>query len=122
MSSRFTTDQFIEAIADSGGIVSTIAKRVGCSWGWARKFIDEHPTVLAAYNDENERVLDLAESILIKSIQSGDSQDAKWLLSRKGKSRGYVERTETDLTTGGKPLAWRNFMESDDTDPGASSE
>ena len=36
----------------------------------------------------------MAESVLLKNIKDGDSADAKWYLSRKGKSRGYVERSE----------------------------
>ena len=97
MSSRFTVDQFIAAIVDSGGIISTIAKRVGCSWHWAKRFIDNHPSLLEAYNDETEKVLDVAESVLIKSIQNGDTQDAKWLLSKKGKKRGYIDSIDLSI-------------------------
>jgi len=104
MSSRFTADQFIEAIKGSGGIVTTIAERVGCSWSTARLFIDNHPTVLQAYNDENERMLDMSEAALFKSIKGGDTQDAKWHLSRKGKHRGYAERQEFDLNPDGKEI------------------
>lgn len=33
----------------------------------------------------------------MNSIRSGDSGDAKWYLSRKGKHRGYAERKEIEL-------------------------
>ena len=56
----FTAEQFITAIKGSGGIISTIALRVGCSWNTANKYIHEKPTVQKAYDDERETVNDLA--------------------------------------------------------------
>jgi hypothetical protein len=101
---QFTAAEFIEAIPGTAGIVTTIAKKIGCDWHTARKYIDEYPTIKQAYDDECERNLDLAESVILKAIQGGDTGDAKWYLTRKGKHRGYVERTETDLTSGGEKI------------------
>jgi hypothetical protein len=97
----YTATQFIEAIRGSGGIVSTIAKRVGCTWHTARKYIDDYPTVTRAYADETESVTDLAETALIKAIQDGDIGAVKYYLSTKGKHRGYVERQELTGADGG---------------------
>ena len=100
----YTAKQFIDAIPGTGGIVSTIADRVGCKWHTARKYIEEYPTIKEVYNEEIERVIDLAEGVLIQNIQIAarqakagrdvDTADVKWFLSRKAKSRGYVERQE----------------------------
>ena len=97
---------FIKAIEGSGGIISTIANRVNCSWNTAQKYIKDYPTVADAYEEEIERVIDLAEGVLIKNIQNAakqaqaghdvDTADVKWFLSRKAKSRGYVERQEVE--------------------------
>lgn len=105
----FTTEQFIKAIPKTAGIITTIAKKVGCNWHTAKKFIYSHPTVLAAYCDECESILDLAESKLYEAIQAGDAQMVKYILSTKGKSRGYVERNEL---TGkdGKPIETDNSI------------
>lgn len=89
MSNQYTAAQFIKAIPGSGGIVSTIAARVGCDWHTARKYIDDFPTVAQVYRDETEKVKDRAESVLIASINDGNTQDAKWYLSKKAKERGY---------------------------------
>lgn len=102
MGSKYTQSQFLEAIKGSGGIVSTIAKRVGCEWDTAKKWITEKPKLKQAFDNERESILDMAEGVLLKSIQGGDSQDAKWVLSRLGKSRGYVERQEL------KVESWRD--------------
>ena len=91
---HYTAAQFITAIPKSGGIVSTIAKRIGCTWHTAKKYIDTMPTIKAAYDAECESVIDMAEGVLLKGIESGDTADAKWYLTRKGKHRGYAERQE----------------------------
>lgn len=83
----FTAAQFIEAIPGTGGIISTIAKRVGCEWSTAKRYIFDYPTITQAYNDECEAVNDLAESVLITNIKNGDSADAKWWLARKRKEQ-----------------------------------
>lgn len=90
----FTAEQFITAMPDSGGIVTLIAKRVGCDWHTARKWIDTHPSILQAWQDARESVSDLAESKLIENIKSSDMGAIKYWLSTQGKSRGYVERQE----------------------------
>ncbi len=107
----YTAKQFIDAIPGTGGIVSTIADRVGCKWHTARKYIEEYPTIKEVYNEEIERVIDLAEGVLIQNIQIAarqakagrdvDTADVKWFLSRKAKSRGYVERQEVTGAEGG---------------------
>ena len=107
----YTAKQFIDAIPGTGGIVSTIADRVGCKWHTARKYIEEYPTVKDVYNEEIERVIDLAEGVLIQNIQIAakqakagrdvDTSDVKWFLSRKAKTRGYVERQEVTGADGG---------------------
>lgn len=107
----FTAQQFIDAIPKTGGIISTIAAKVGCTWHTAKKYIDEYPTIQQAYQDECEAVMDVAESVVVANIHNAaklskagdivDSTDAKWYLSRKGKSRGYVERQEVSGPDGG---------------------
>jgi hypothetical protein len=107
----YTAKQFIDAIPGTGGIVSTIADRVGCKWHTAKKYIEKYPTVKDVYNEEIERVIDLAEGVLIQNIQIAakqakagravDTADVKWFLSRKAKTRGYVERQEVTGADGG---------------------
>ena len=97
----YTTDQFIMAIPGTGGIISAIARKVGCGWHTAARYIDQHATVKQAYDDECERVLDLAETKTIKAIEDGDLQMVRYYLSTKGRKRGYVERTEQEVKQSG---------------------
>lgn len=108
----FTAAQFVKAIHGSGGIVTTIARRVGCSWQTAKKYITTYPTIAAAYKAESEAVVDMAEGILLKSIKGGNTQDAKWLLARLRRDK-YSERQEVTGADGG-PLTYNVKLISSD--------
>lgn len=100
---QYTAAQFIAAIPGSGGIIATIAERVGCAWHTAKKYIELYPTVAQAYQDECEAITDVCESVLIDSIRGGNTQDAKWWLSKRRKDRFG---DTIDVTSGGKPITF----------------
>ena len=52
-------------------------------------------------SDELETVLDTAENNLFQAINAKDLDAIKWFLSRKGRSRGYADRTEHTGKDGG---------------------
>jgi len=101
MGKQYTAQEFIDAIPGTGGIVSALARKVQCDWNTAKKWIDEYPTVKRAYDAECESMLDLAESTLLKNIKDGDTADAKWYLTKKGKRRGYGDSVEVLGKDGG---------------------
>lgn len=100
-SGTYRAEQFIAAIPGTGGIISAIAHRVGCNWHTAQRYIKTMPTILKAYNDECEKLLDRAEAKLIEKINDGDMTAITWYLARKGKHRGYTERQEITGAEGG---------------------
>jgi hypothetical protein len=83
-----------EAIKGSHAIVTVIAERLDCAWCTARKYIDKWESTRELYKDEKESILDIAESVIYKSISEGNTQDAKWLLATLGRDRGFSERQE----------------------------
>ena len=108
MGNGYTAQTFIEAIPGTGGIISAIARKVGCEWNTVKRYLDNFPTVRAAYDAECEAMLDLAESAVLRNIKKaatddGDTADAKWYLTKKGKRRGYGDSMEL-LGEGGGPL------------------
>jgi len=111
MTKNYTRDRVLGAIRESGGITKIVATRLACSWATARKYINKWSSTRDAFEAESEEILDVAESVLQRNIQLAykqqgetqrpvDSSDAKWLLSRKGKGRGYADKSEVEL--GGK--------------------
>lgn len=79
----YTAAQFIKAIPGTGGIISEIADRVGCSWITAKKYIYEFSTVQEAYQEECNRVTDKARGNVKRAIDRGDLQTSKWWLQVK---------------------------------------
>ena len=109
---NYTKQNLLEAIQGSGAIVNTIAKRLSCEWITAKKYIEMWPETQQAYSDEEETVLDMCESAIYKSVQDGNTQDAKWVLSTKGKRRGFSEKHEIEHTGGVKIV----YADKDDAD------
>jgi len=91
-----TNETIIEAIKGSGGIISTIAKRLSVSWHTADKYIQQSEDAKQALADEKEAILDMAEGAVYSSIKEGNTQDAKWLLATKGRKRGFNEKIDIE--------------------------
>ena len=91
-----TTEEILEAIEGSAGLVSTIAKRLGVAWDTARSLINREEEITTAYNNEKEKIKDMAESVVIGSIKKDDVQTAKWYLGIKARERGYSEKLEIE--------------------------
>lgn len=109
---KYVVKNFQDAIPGSGGVISTIATRVGCDWHTVVAWLEKSPTLARLYDDECEKTIDAAESVVLANIQAAataqreanyriqvDSSDAKWYLSAKAKSRGYgTQSVEQKLT------------------------
>lgn len=81
---QYKAQEFITVIPGTGGVIDTIAKRVGCDWHTAKKYIEDHPTVKQAYENEKSRVDDAARSVVISNIVTDKNVDtAKWWLRVK---------------------------------------
>jgi hypothetical protein len=106
---KYSAALFLEAIPGTGGIISAIAHRVGCTWHTAQRYINTMPTVKQAYDDECEKLLDRAEAKLIEHINEGDMTAITWYLARKGKHRGYTERQEITGAEGG-PFVMKGYI------------
>ena len=94
---NYTVEQMLEAIEGSNGIVSRVADKLKCDWVTANTYIKKFPQSSAAFDAELEKVLDMAEAKIFRSIAADDTDNAKWLLSKKGKHRGYGDQKEITL-------------------------
>ena len=112
---RYKAADFIKAIPGTGGIISVIANKVGCAWHTAKKYIVEYPTVALVYDNECQKVTDLAEQTIIGAIKDGDQQTAKWYLTMKGRDRGYAQTQRQEITgADGGPIETKSDGLSDD--------
>ena len=114
---HYTAKKFLNAIPDSGGFITTIAKRVGCARQTVYSAIVKYPTVKQAIADEKDQITDMVENQLLKQIREGNTTAAIFYLKTQAKDRGYVERQEV---TGkdGEPMRVKfiDYGLDDDTD------
>lgn len=107
MTRDFALDQVLTAIEGSGGVMSTVASRLNCHWTTADRYVHLWVSTREAFEAEQEEFLDDCENLLRENVRLAkkeqeetgkpvDAADAKWVLARKGKDRGYVERTEQE--------------------------
>ena len=89
-----TIKQAVEAIEGSGGFVTVISKRLGCSRMQVYRLRDQHDEIRQALEDEREAQLDFAEGRLQKQIKDDNTTALIFYLKTQGKSRGYIERQE----------------------------
>lgn len=95
MANGYTAENVIEAVKESRGFVTTIAKRLGCSRYNVYKLAEKFPTVQQAINEEREGLKDFAEGKLLEQINTGNITAIIFYLKTQGKGRGYIERTES---------------------------
>lgn len=94
---QFTAQQFIDAMEGTGGVLTTIAQRVGCHRGTVQSYIERYSTVKEAYEAEKGRIDDCAQSNIISEIENGDLALSKWWLSVKMPDE-YGTRVQAQVT------------------------
>jgi hypothetical protein len=101
---KLTPAQVIEAINTSFGLQTIAAKKLHCSRETVDNYANKYPLVKQAIKDNQEFVLDVAESKLFQLVNSGDLGAICFLLKTKGRFRGYIERQDVDVTSKGNEL------------------
>lgn len=99
-----THKRLMEAIVNCHGLVSVIAHRLNVTWPTAKTALINDEEAMELFEYETEKVLDKAESNIIKAINNEDLRVSQWYLEKKGVKRGYNptinidEKQETQIT------------------------
>ena len=96
---KINKTKFKKAVEGSGGILTSIAERIGVSRKSLYEWLAKNPEMLKFKQDEEEKILDLGEASLFSQLKNQEKWAVKYLLSTKGKTRGYVEKQEVGVTT-----------------------
>jgi hypothetical protein len=91
---KYSVEQMIDALAESMGMISPAARKLGCSRDTIRRYLAEYPEIAEAIEDANEEVNDIAELKLLDAITRGEAWAICFRLKTKAKNRGYVEKAE----------------------------
>lgn len=93
---QYKTADIEKALRETKGLLTVAAKRVGCSYNTLKSYINKYKTLQSALHEINENRLDFTESKLLKKIDNDDLTAIIFYLKCKGKSRGYVEKSEVE--------------------------
>ena len=89
---------------EAGGILTTAARKLGCASCTVYEYLQRFPALKDVLAEARESSVDLAESKLIEAIKADNLTAIIFYLKTQGKSRGYSERSEHDLTSAGEPF------------------
>ena len=88
----------LECLDKSLGIVSHACKKANTTRKTFYQYCQEDANFKLEVDDIAEKAIDFAESKLLESIKNGSDTATIFYLKTKGKRRGYVERTETEIS------------------------
>lgn len=80
---KYTRDQVIRAVVNTGGIKTAICGRLGCSRMTLDRYLREDQEILGAYTEECERVTDMAKSALYSAIENKQPWAIMFYLERR---------------------------------------
>tara|TARA_R110001632_G_scaffold204002_1_gene327418 strand:+ start:138 stop:491 length:354 start_codon:yes stop_codon:yes gene_type:complete len=97
-------ESLLQALEKSLGIVTVACKSADVPRSTYYKWLKSDEEFAASVKDIENIALDFGESQLHKQIGLGNTSATIFFLKTKGRKRGYIERSELDLTSGDEPI------------------
>jgi hypothetical protein len=97
-------EAMLQALENSLGVVTVACKQTDTPRSTYYKWLKEDEDFAQAVKEIENIALDFAESQLHSQIKDGSTSATIFYLKTKGKKRGYVEKSEIDLTSGDNPF------------------
>ena len=97
-------ERFIEILAKNVGNVAGACRAMNINRRTYYNWMDKHEDFKAIVEDITEGLIDDAESQLQSLIKDGNVAAVLFYLKTRAKSRGYIERSETDITSKGDKI------------------
>jgi hypothetical protein len=97
-------ESILKALESSLGVVTVACKSADVPRSTYYKWLNEDEEFAKAVKDIENIALDFGESQLHKQIGDGNTSATIFFLKTKGKRRGYIERSELDLSSGDEPI------------------
>tara|TARA_R100000963_G_C4616975_1_gene85614 strand:+ start:200 stop:553 length:354 start_codon:yes stop_codon:yes gene_type:complete len=97
-------ESILKALENSLGVVTVACKSADVPRSTYYKWLNEDEDFAKAVKDIENIALDFGESQLHKQIGDGNTSATIFFLKTKGKRRGYIERSELDLSSGDEPI------------------
>lgn len=102
MAKKFSRVQVIKALKATGGFITHAAKELGCNYRTIENYIREDPSIAVENEQIRENRLDIAESVVVNTMEGEDVKVAldasKFYLKYKGRQRGYIKATKVEIS------------------------
>lgn len=92
---KYSEKVIIEALRAANGGIYLAAKKLGCAASNIYIRADKSPAIQAVIDEMRGELGDMAEAALKRAVVGGEGWAVCFTLKTLGKSRGYIERTET---------------------------
>lgn len=89
-----SNSQLKAALKKNLGVISLAAQELGVTRQAVHGRVNRSPELQAWIADIEETMLDAAEAVIKEAVAKKDRQTTRWFLERKGRSRGWVTRSE----------------------------
>lgn len=93
-------DKLIEVIYLKQGVLSQVARAMDISlptvYWWRDHYATVAQAIIEARDTFDTELVDEGEIKLREAVRRGDAWAVKYVLSTKGRTRGYVERSEVE--------------------------
>lgn len=97
-------EAMLKALENSLGVVTVACKSADIPRSTYYKWLKEDEDFSKAVKEIENIALDFAESQLHSQMKDGSTSATIFYLKTKGKKRGYIERSELDLSSGEEPV------------------
>lgn len=97
-------EAMLQALENSLGVVTVACKKTETPRSTYYKWLKEDQEFAQSVKEIENIALDFAESQLHTQIKDGSTSATIFYLKTKGKKRGYIERSELDLSSGEEPI------------------
>jgi len=100
---KISRKKLLEAIEKCSGIKVLVAKKLGVNRSTVERYAAEDEDVRAAFDQENESLVDIAEAVIRKKMQDGSLPAAMFVADRKGRHRGWGKEPPPQQLANDKP-------------------
>ena len=97
-------EAMLQALENSLGVVTVACKQSATPRSTYYKWLKEDEDFAKSVKEIENIALDFAESQLHSQMKDGNTSATIFYLKTKGKKRGYIERSELDLSSGDEPI------------------
>ena len=85
----YRVEEIVQEVHDCRGIVQLVAEKLCVARATVLNYRRDHKEVKAAFKEEREKMIDIAEVKLYNALEEGEEWAVKLVLSRMGRDRGW---------------------------------